>query len=239
MSAIERYRKDLHPHPAAVWPTAISFGAIFAGLSLENPLICIPAIVILIASGIWAWRSTKVNPQLEVVEYRSGDYPTLLLVAKPFIPLIASFPASWLAIDSLQSPLAGALAAGTAHALGLSVVLRSGYQVQRVGNRRLKRLLQTSSLEGVTTSGVNAAEAHGDFLAAMVACGAVDGVFVRDVTLSALLDAPEAEIREDMDLLDKAELVKTRWQYDSHGKRRPEASLTPLAVKTISAARSR
>ena len=73
----------------------------------------------------------------------------------------------------------------------------------RVGKRRIKAITEKQSLEGVTQPRMDAVEANGDSLGALMAVGAVDGNTISIKVLGKLLNC-------DMDNAEDAESLVTR-----------------------------
>ena len=73
----------------------------------------------------------------------------------------------------------------------------------RVGKRRIKAITEKQSLEGVTQPRMDAVEANGDILGALIAAGSVDGNNISIKVLGKLLDC-------DMDNTEDAESLVAR-----------------------------
>ena len=90
---------------------------------------------------------------------------------------MVAIPIDALGLSSLPTPpLLAALLSGALLGVGGSFGMWAMFQRSfRVGKRRIKAITEKQSLEGVTQPRMDAVEANGDILGALIAAGAVDG----------------------------------------------------------------
>lgn len=158
--------------------TGIGLGLIGSG-SLALGFMSIPLFVIAVIYGIKMIAQRPKGIGAANTEYKSGDYSAITYWA-PFLPALTwviAFPLDLLGFESLPTPpvissLFSGVFFGISGAIGLWAAWSQAY---RVGKRRIKKITEKESLEGVTEARMNAVEENPDILGAMIAVGAVDG----------------------------------------------------------------
>ena len=163
-----------------------------------------------VESGTYGVKIFRERPKLvqsNITEFKSGDYTAMQMWA-PFLPALGwlvAIPIDALGLSSLPTPpLLAALFSGALLGVGGSFGMWAMFQRSfRVGKRRIKAITEKQSLEGVTQPRMDAVEANGDILGALIAAGAVDGNTISIKVLGKLLNC-------DMDNAEDAESLVSR-----------------------------
>ena len=159
-------------------PIGLAIGAVESG-TLAFGLLAIPLLAVSVIYGVKIFRERPKLVQSNITEFKSGDYTAMQMWA-PFLPALGwlvAIPIDALGLSSLPTPpLLAALFSGALLGAGGSFGMWAMFQRSfRVGKRRIKAISEKQSLEGVTQPRMDAVEANGDILGALMAVGAVDG----------------------------------------------------------------
>lgn len=187
-------------------PIGLAIGAVESG-TLAFGLLAIPLLAVSIIYGVKIFRERPKLVQSNITEFKSGDYTAMQMWA-PFLPALGwlvAIPIDALELSSLPTPpLLAALFSGALLGVGGSFGMWAMFQRSfRVGKRRIKAITEKQSLEGVTQPRMDAVEANGDILGALIAAGAVDGNNISIKVLGKLLDC-------DLDNAEDAESLVSR-----------------------------
>lgn len=187
-------------------PIGLAIGAVESG-TLAFGLLAIPLLAVSVIYGVKIFRERPKLVQSNITEFKSGDYTAMQMWA-PFLPALGwlvAIPIDALELSSLPTPpLLAALFSGALLGVGGSFGMWAMFQRSfRVGKRRIKAITEKQSLEGVTQPRMDAVEANGDILGALIAAGAVDGNTISIKVLGKLLNC-------DMDNAEDAESLVTR-----------------------------
>lgn len=187
-------------------PIGLAIGTVESG-TLAFGLLAIPLLAVSVIYGVKIFRERPKLVQSNITEFKSGDYTAMQMWA-PFLPALGwlvAIPIDALDLSSLPTPpLLAALLSGALLGVGGSFGMLAMFQRSfRVGKRRIKAITEKQSLEGVTQPRMDAVEANGDILGALIAAGAVDGNTISIKVLGKLLNC-------DMDNAEDAESLVTR-----------------------------
>lgn len=187
-------------------PIGLAIGAVESG-TIAFGLLAIPLLAVSVIYGVKIFRERPKLVQSNITEFKSGDYTAMQMWA-PFLPALGwlvAIPIDALELSSLPTPpLLAALFSGALLGVGGSFGMWAMFQRSfRVGKRRIKAITEKQSLEGVTQPRMDAVEANGDILGALIAAGAVDGNTISIKVLGKLLNC-------DMDNAEDAESLVTR-----------------------------
>lgn len=246
-AAIRHYRghNEFNPRELLAFTTTASFGVAF--FFLNHTAFYVLGALCLVAAVACGVKIARHYPKAVAVphtEIRDGDYPAAAYVA-PFIPIVApllALPVQALGWDFSVPPAVATLSTAAFYSVGLflsgTVLFRRSYSI---GRRRIQRM--DFELAELTTATQRLAEENTDILAALIAIGAVDGNEVSSKGLQRILDpalaADEEALRERLQELDSAKLIKLRaptWQGESA---RWDMSITPLGVHALSESQRR
>ena len=226
-------------------PIGLAIGLAKTG-TLAFALLALPVLVISVVYGIKIYRERPKLVHSNLTEFKSGDYTTMQMWV-PFLPAvgwIATVPIDALGLSTLEIPpvLGGVLSGaflGFAFSLSSWATLQSSF---RIGKRRIKAITEKQSLEGVTEARMEAVEAHGDILGALIVVGAVDG---NNIPIKRLRKLLSCDI-EDMDNEEKSKSLLTRiknLQADGVIKisgqglsQKPESwevTITPIGIRNL------
>ncbi|MGV3282821.1 hypothetical protein [Corynebacterium sp. 11254D000AR] len=246
-AAIRHYRErnEFNPRELLAFTTTASFGVgfFFLGHTAFYVLgaLCLVAVV---ACGVKIARHYAKAVAVSQTEFRDGDYPAAAYFA-PLIPIVApllALPVQALGWDFSVPPAVATLSTAALYSVGLflsgTVLFRRSYSI---GRRRIQRM--DFELTELTATTQRLAEENTSILAALIAIGAVDGNEVSLKNLHRILEpalaADEEALRERLQELDSAKLVKLRapiWQGESA---RWDMSITPLGVHALSESQRR
>ncbi|HAT1152041.1 TPA: hypothetical protein I8V91_001253 [Corynebacterium striatum] len=200
-------------------------------------------IVLAVAAGINVVRKKPKLIQATPEEFKSGDYSSLAYIG-PFLP-IALPPVLWgmddlgllpdVAVSPILLSVVKAIYLVPAFSLGAWASLNGPY---RVGRRRIRKTLESTSLEGITVTTLDAVTKHADIISCLVAAGAVEGNMVTAARLSKLLGVTP-ELEERLRELEKVGVVKLRGVRHSDNTRTWDVTLTELGVRSMYEARRR
>lgn len=226
-------------------PIGLAIGLAETG-TLALGLLALPLLVVSVVYGIKIYRERPKLVHSNLTEFKSGDYTTMQMWV-PFLPAvgwIATVPIDALGLSTLEIPpvLGGVLSGaflGFAFSLSSWATLQSSF---RIGKRRIKAITEKQSLEGVTEARMEAVEAHGDILGALIVVGAVDG---NNIPIKRLRKLLSCDI-EDMDNEEKSKSLLTRiknLQADGVIKisgqglsQKPESwevTITPIGIRNL------
>ena len=246
-AAIRHYRRrnEFNPRELLAFTTTASFGMGFFFLDhTAFYVLSALCLVAAVASGVKIARHYSNAVAVPQTEFRDGDYPAAAYFA-PLIPIVApllALPVQALGWDLSVPPAVATLSTAAFYSVGLflsgTVHFRRSYSI---GRRRIQRM--DFELTELTTTTQRLAEENTDILAALIAIGAVDGNEVSLKGLQWILDpaltADEEALRERLQELDRAKLVKLRtptWQGESA---RWDMSITPLGVHALTESQRR
>lgn len=192
MSLIQQYRERMtYPEwrVALVGLAALPFGYTLLsgnwGLSIITFLIFLAGVLqLLINRPIYA--------KLEVLEFKASDYPWFSVIG-PIFSILLGRPIAELLNGFEAVPENLALFIGAAFiALGMYSAARSSFhRDRRIGIRRGKRVLEQKDLrQKITDEQRRAVAQHKEIIAALIACGAIDGVRARAVDIARVVDVP-------------------------------------------------
>src|SRR5699024_7282082 len=109
----------------------------------------------------------------------------------------------------------------------------------RVGKRRIKAISEKQSLEGVTQPRMDAVEANGDILGALMAVGGVDGNIISIKVLGKLLNR-DMDNDEDADSLvarvkdlQSHDIIKISGQALYQKQQSWEVTVTPDGIRNL------
>ena len=170
-------------------PIGLAIGAVESG-TLAFGLLAIPLLAVSVIYGVKIFRERPTLVQSNITEFKSGDYTAMQMWA-PFLPALGwlvAIPIDALGLSSLPTPpFLAALFSGALLGVGGSFGMWAMFQRSfRVGKRRIKAISEKQSLEGVTQPRMDAVEANGDILGALMAVGAVDGNIISIKVLGKL-----------------------------------------------------
>lgn len=246
-AAIRHYRRrnEFDPRELLAFTTTASFGVGFffldhAAFSVLGALLLIAAV----ACGVKIARHYPKAVAVPQTEFRDGDYPTVAYFA-PLIPIVAPLlvlPVQALGWDFSVPPAVATLSTAAFYSVGLflsgTVLFRRSFSI---GRRRIQRM--DFELTELTTTTQRLAEENVNILATLIAIGAVDGNEVSLKGLQRILDpalsADQEALREHLQELDSAKLIKLRaptWQGQSA---RWDMSITPLGVHALTESQRR
>lgn len=203
-------------------------------------LLAIPLLIIALVSGVKLLRKRPKSIQAENTEFKAGDY-TALQIWAPFLPAVgwlAAYPLNLLELDALQTPplisgMFGGLLLGIGTSFGAWGIWTQSF---RVGKRRIEKIVELESLDGVTQTRMEAIEVNGDILGALITAGAVDGNDLSVTTLGKLMDWEKddiAALQERVTELEKLGLVKVSGKSLFRDAKHWKATVTPEAVRNI------
>lgn len=246
-AAIRHYRRrnEFNPRELLAFTTTASFGVGF--FFLDHTAFYVLGALCLVAAvvcGVKVARHYSKAVAVQQTEFREGDYPAAAYFA-PLIPIVAPLlvlPVQALGWDFSVPPAVATLSTAAFYSVGLflsgTVSFRRSYSV---GRRRIQRM--SFALTELTATTQRLAEENTDILAALIAIGAVDGNEASLNGLQRILDpapaADEEALRERLQELDSAKLIKLRapsWQGESA---QWDMSITPLGVHALSESQRR
>lgn len=226
-------------------PIGLAIGLAKTG-TLAFALLALPVLVISVVYGIKIYRERPKLVHSNLTEFKSGDYTTMQMWV-PFLPAVgwvATVPMDALGISILEIPtvlssvLSGAFL-GFAFSLSSWATLQSSF---RIGKRRIKAIMEKQSLEGVTEARMEAVEAHGDLLGALIVVGAVDGNSIPIKRLGKLLSCDTEDMENEdqsrslitrIKNLQADEVLKITGQGLSQKPESWEVTITPIGIRNL------
>ena len=226
-------------------PIGLAIGLAKTG-TLAFALLALPVLVISVVYGIKIYRERPKLVHSNLTEFKSGDYTTMQMWV-PFLPAvgwIATVPIDALGLSTLEIPpvLGGVLSGaflGFAFSLSSWATLQSSF---RIGKRRIKAIMEKQSLEGVTEARMEAVEAHGDLLGALIVVGAVDGNSIPIKRLGKLLSCDTEDMENEdqsrslitrIKNLQADEVLKITGQGLSQKPESWEVTITPIGIRNL------
>lgn len=181
------------------FPVGTALGGV--GLAVSVAL----AVVFLVMAIRWI---PKLNSPASVIEYRSGDFPTLAYIA-PLVAVAGSFPVSTALVDSSAIPPTLAVAGGWAfNATAFAWwIIRSETQGERIGRRRLSALLADPGEHELSDEHLSAADRGHELLRALLVAGAIDGVTLKETSAAAMLRLDMAQLSDTITDLKRARVI--------------------------------
>lgn len=226
----------------ALWagmPVGLALGLAQTG-TLSFALLAIPLVLVAVIAGVQIFRHRPKLIQAEITEFKSGDFTAWQMWA-PFLPAlgwIVVIPLDALGISGLQTPplltgLFSGLLLGTGLSFGWFGALSRTF---RIGKRRIRKITENQSLDGVTQSRMDAVESHGDILGALIAVGAVDGNKIPIKTLCMLLKVDQENmeaVRSRVEDLQADGIVKISGQGLYRDSKMWEVTVTPDGIHNL------
>ena len=223
-------------------PIGLAIGAVESG-TLAFGLLAIPLLAVSVIYGVKIFRERPKLVQSNITEFKNGDYTAMQMWA-PFLPALGwlvAIPVDALGLSSLPTPpLLAALFSGALLGVGGSFGMWAMFQRSfRVGKRRIKAISEKQSLEGVTQPRMDAVEANGDILGALMAVGAVDGNIISIKVLGKLLncDMDNAEVAESLVTrvkdLQSDDIIKISGQALYQKQQSWEVTVTPDGIRNL------
>ena len=220
-------------------PLGFAFALIQSG-SLAIGLMSIPLFVISVVSGFKLFRNLPKGIQAQNTEFKSGDY-TALQIWAPFLPMmgtLAAIPLDFFNISGLQTPelikgMLGSVLFGASISFGLWGLFTQAF---RIGKRRIKKITEKQSLDGVSESRMEAIESNGDIFGGLIAAGAVDGNEISVKTLGKLLNWDKediASLQSRINELGNQGLVKISGQGLYQQAKFWQVTVTPDGIRNI------
>ncbi len=216
-------------------PLGVVFTSIAAGGAMLYAVAGVCALIALVAA-VPLIKNPPAAISASQTEFKDGDFPAvaywapLLPIAAPLLasPLADSFPEP--SLDPLLQVLLGGLYLGLATALALWSMFSRAY---RVGRRRLARILSQDSLDGVTDARLQAVTDHSNVIAALCACGAVDGNEASVGALSKLSGIPVAQIEELLPQLSRLGVINVNQTGALLKPKKWQVSLTEAGIRCM------
>ena len=216
-------------------PAGISLSAISAGGAVFYTVAAISALIAVVCARPLLGSFPKAVNAAQT-EYRDGDYPAvaywapILPVAAPLLAIPFADQLPDLSLPPILQVLLGGVYLGAACTLGVWSAFSLSY---RIGRRRMLKILKKGSLDGVTNAALQAVDSHSETIAALCACGAVDGNEVNLDGLSKLTSRSVEELSESLKSLAQLGLIdiKRLGAHSNPGKW--QVSLTPVGIRCL------
>lgn len=207
---------------------------------LATGLLAIPLLGIAVVSGVKLLRRRRKSVQAGQAEYKSGDYTAIQMWA-PFLPALGwlvAIPLDFLGFEALETPpLISGVFGGLLFGAGISFGAWGMWnQAFRIGKRRIKKITEKQSLDGVSESRMEAVEENGDILGALVTAGAVDGNELSVASLGKLMDWDNEEIpalQARANELQSSGVVKISGQGLYQKAKHWQVTITPDGIRNI------